>query len=137
MVGAFATGVLLTTRGAAPHTSGQLVRASIELPPDAPLALGAHVPTFGVERGALALSPDGRKLAYVGQSSSGTQLYLRDLAAHDVTPIGGTEGALSAFFSPDSRWIGFLTNDKVKKVPGAGGAPVTLCHASDPGMGFG
>ena len=129
VVGALATGVWLTRREEIPPVSGLLVRTSIELPPDAPLALGAYVPNVGFERDPIALSPDGRKLAYVGQASSGTRLYLRDLGAQHVTPIDGTEGVVSAFFSPDSRWIGFLTEDKVKKVAVSGGAPVTLCNA--------
>jgi serine/threonine-protein kinase len=47
-------------------------------------------------------------------------------------PIPGTEGAIHPFFSPDGRWIGFLTNDKVKKVSLRGGAPVTICDAQSP-----
>jgi serine/threonine protein kinase/Tol biopolymer transport system component len=106
------------------QTPGPLIRTVIDLPSSAALALARS--------GTVALSPDGRRLAYLGQSASGTMVYLRDVGGFTVTPVAGTEGAIDAFFSPDSRWLGFLTTDKVKKVSFDGGAPVTLCNASAP-----
>ena len=114
------------------RSRGGVVRASIELPATAPLALGSHIPLVGFDSNVLAVSPDSRYLAYVGQSSSGTMLYLRELAAAEVTPLAGTEGAIHAFFSPDGRWLGFLTDDKVKKVALNGGAPITIADAHEP-----
>jgi len=46
-----------------------------------------------------------------------------------ATPIRGTEGANYPFFSPDGEWVGFFAGNKLKKVPLAGGPPVTLCDA--------
>jgi hypothetical protein len=40
----------------------------------------------------------------------------------------GTEGANSAFFSPDDNWISFLTNDHRKMIPRGGGAVVPLWY---------
>jgi serine/threonine-protein kinase len=42
--------------------------------------------------------------------------------------LSGTDGAAQPFFSPDGKWIGFVSfNDmKLKKIPIEGGAPVTL-----------
>jgi len=77
-------------------------------------------------------SPNGRYLAYVGQSASTNVIYLRETNGLTVRPAPGTEGAIYAFFSPDSRWLGFLTNDKVRKVAIEGGAPVTLSDAQAP-----
>jgi serine/threonine-protein kinase len=134
--GAVAGWLWLAPRTAAPeaaHASHDgLVRATIELPEAAPLALGTQVPRAGFDSTVLALSPDGRSLAYVGQASTGTMLYLRELSGSTVVPVAGTEGAISPFFSPDGRWLGFLTDDKVKKVPPGGGAPVTVCEAQTP-----
>jgi hypothetical protein len=59
-------------------------------------------------------------------------LYLRELAGSDVTPLAGTAGAIHAFFSPDGRWLGFLTNDRVKKTALNGGAPITIADAREP-----
>ena len=53
-------------------------------------------------------------------------------------PLAGTENAVSAFFSPDSQWIGFFTHDKLKKVSVQGGSPITLCDiAADRGASWG
>ncbi len=129
-------GLLLGMRIAARHsgatapTPAPVTRAVIEPPVEAALALGTRLPAIGYESTLVAVSPDGHRLAYVGETpGGGTQLYLRDLDRLEVKPIAGTEGAIHPFFSPDGRWLGFLTADKVKKVALDGGAPVTLCNA--------
>ncbi|HVS02316.1 MAG TPA: protein kinase, partial [Thermoanaerobaculia bacterium] len=78
----------------------------------------------------LALSPDGRTLAYVVRDTRGeTHLYLRDFAALDARPVPGSEGASNPFFSPDGRWLAFFASDRLKKAPVGGGAPVDLADA--------
>jgi len=106
-----------------------LTHTIIDLPPEAPPVVGGVVPHVGFDSPAIALSPDGSQLVYVGESGEGTQLYLRAMDGLEVTPIPGTEDAIHPFFSPDGRWVGFLTNDQVKKVSLQGGAPLTLCNA--------
>ncbi len=114
------------------QTSGPLIRSVVELPANAPLAIGTQIPQVGFDSTVLSLSPDGRRLAFIGQSASGTMVYVREIGGLDITPVAGSEGAIYAFFSPDGRWLGFLTNDKVKKVSLDGGAPITLCDARVP-----
>jgi Tol biopolymer transport system component len=75
----------------------------------------------------VAISPDGRRVVYVGRRSDKRQLFLRSLDAAEAAPIAGTEGAYSPFFSPDGQWVGFWADDKIKKVALSGGAPVTVC----------
>jgi serine/threonine-protein kinase len=92
-------------------------------------------------RTAMALSPDGRVVAFSGMRgnmSQGvvTQLYVRALDRADATPVPGTEGATAPFFSPDGAWIGFWADNKIKKVPAAGGPPATICDVP-PGGGLG
>jgi eukaryotic-like serine/threonine-protein kinase len=65
--------------------------------------------------------------------SGNKQLYLRALDSVEATPIPGTEGAMNPFFSPDSQWLGFFADGKLKKVSVSGGAAVTLAVASNPG----
>ncbi len=79
----------------------------------------------------LALSPDGSRLVYVGRSGGrwGRQLYLRRLDDLEPTPIPGTEGGATPFFSPDSRWLGFLADGKLQKVPIDGGPAFTIADA--------
>jgi serine/threonine-protein kinase len=80
----------------------------------------------------LALSPDGSLLVYVASTEKEDHpLFLRRLdQLDDAKPLAGTEHTSGAFFSPDGQWIGFFTNDKLKKVSIRGGAPITLCDIS-------
>ncbi|HSC29606.1 MAG TPA: protein kinase [Vicinamibacterales bacterium] len=116
-----------TTAGAMGPSSAML--STLELPSSSPLMPAS---LLGVESTSVALSPDGTHLAYVGRSGDSTLLYLRELSRPDVVAVAGSEGAIHPFFSPDSRSLGFLTNDKVKKAAVSGGAPVTLCDARVP-----
>jgi serine/threonine-protein kinase len=86
---------------------------------DAPVAV---VP----ERPALAISPDGRRLVYVGRGPRGNQLYLREMDKPGATPLSGTEGASGPFFSPDGESVGFVVDakDQMKIASLSGGAPV-------------
>ena len=53
--------------------------------------------------------------------------------AAEATPLAGTEGGVSPFFSPDGKWIGYMTLDnKLKKVPVTGGGSVTLAEGITP-----
>jgi serine/threonine-protein kinase len=80
------------------------------------------------ERPALAISPDGSRLVYVGQGPRGNQLYLREMDKPVATPLSGTEGASGPFFSPDGHSVGFVVDakDQLKTVSLSGGAPVLL-----------
>lgn len=46
----------------------------------------------------------------MGTSGGGRFVYLRRLDQFDATPIRGTEGASTSFFSPDGQAIGFVTS---------------------------
>ena len=118
--------------GAISLSLGGVTRGVIELPPSAPLALGFQS-DVGAHQRLIAVSPDGRRVAFVGSAPTGsTQIYVRDLNSLDVRPVPDTSGALYPFFSPDGRWIGFLTTDKVMKVPLGGGPSIPLCDARTP-----
>jgi serine/threonine-protein kinase len=76
----------------------------------------------------VAVSPDARSLAYTANG----QLYVRAMDQFASTPIAGTSGASSPFFSPDSQWVGFWQAGQLKKVAITGGAPLVLCAALNP-----
>ena len=81
----------------------------------------------GLDAGpAVALSPDGTHLAYVGREGGTQQLYLRAMDSLEARPIPATEGAINPFFSPDSQSLGFFAGGKLKKVSVSGGAVQTL-----------
>jgi eukaryotic-like serine/threonine-protein kinase len=80
----------------------------------------------------LALSPDGRHVVYVAPSGRGTQLFVRATADPTPRPLAGTDGARDPFFSPDSQWVGFFADGKLRKILLAGGTPSTIADAPDP-----
>src|SRR5262249_26463954 len=54
-------------------------------------------------------------------------LWIRPLDSLTAQPLPGTDGASSPFWSPDSRFVGFFAEGKLKKIEVSGGPPVTLC----------
>ena len=106
-------------------------RFAITMPESEPLALTKFAP-LAIGRRALAISPDGTNVVYVANRNNRAELVLRPLDQFDAKPISGTEGAYNPFFSPDSKWVGFFAENKLKKVSLAGGEPVTLCEARNP-----
>ena len=75
-------------------------------------------------------SPDGRFLAFVGFSKDGTRrLWLRPLDDLSAQPVPGTEGALSPFWSPDSKYVAFFGDHGLMKVAVSGGIPQAICDA--------
>ena len=86
-------------------------------------------PSDAVEVSSPAISPDGRNLVFVAISQGKRSLYLRSLASTEAHPIAGTDDGHSPFWSPDSRFIGFFANNKLKKIEATGGPVQTLCAA--------
>jgi len=121
---ALATWALL--RGAS-SAGRPVTHVAIALPPSETLV----VDNFS----SIAISPDGWQVVYVARKGEARQLFRRSLDAAEATPIAGTEGAFTPFFSPDGRWVGFWADGKVKKVSLAGGTPVPVCSLAQPLLG--
>ena len=85
--------------------------------------------------GFLELSPDGRRLLLVLATATQTQIYLRPLDSGELQPLSGTSGARTPFWSPDSRFIGFFADQKLKVIPAAGGPAQVLCGEAGLGTG--
>ena len=83
--------------------------------------------------GALAVSPDGRQIAFVGQKGSESRIWIRSLDTIEARGLVGTEGGLAPFWSPDSKSVAFFAGGKLKRVDLAGGPAMVLCDAQ-PGL---
>jgi Tol biopolymer transport system component len=92
--------------------------------------LSIPAPSLTAAGGALAISPDGRRLAFMATDSSGKgRLWVRPLDSLTPQPLPETDGANYPFWSPDSRFIGFFAGGKLKKIDASGGPPQPLCDA--------
>ena len=83
-----------------------------------------------VVAGALALSPDGSKLAFLAGDPSDTKLWVRDVATGALHQME-VERPTFPFWSPDGKNIGFFSAGKLKKVALAGGPVQVLCDAPE------
>jgi Tol biopolymer transport system component len=111
-----------------PVAAPESVRFSVPAPDKAIFETGVST---GVALSAGAISPDGRKLAFTAKDSSGKiLLWIRPLDSLVAQPLSGTEGAGLPFWAPDSRWVGFFAQAKLRKVDIAGAPPQILCEAA-------
>ena len=97
------------------------MRLSVDLGPD-------------VLHGTVAIFPDGTRIVFPMRGPDGQRCIATRLlgeAAAQILP--GTQDGSDAFFSPDSQWVGFLADGKLKKIPVSGGTAVPLCDAPDGG----
>ncbi|MBK9376616.1 MAG: protein kinase [Holophagales bacterium] len=101
------------------------LRLSVALPPSQELLIGANA--------LLAFSPDGRSLVFSGRANGRQSLFRRALDGRESVPIPGTDGADSAFFSPDGRWIGYVAGSELMKVAAEGGRPFRLAEQQGAG----
>ena len=104
-----------------PQTAGP-VRFSVPSPEKATFLQGITSPW-------VSLSPDGRNLAFLAVSDGISRVWVRSLDSVEARPLMTTDGVGpdAPFWSPDSRFIGFFAQGKLKKIEVAGGPAQTLC----------
>ena len=99
-------------------TPAPLVRFDVVPPPE--------VATMDVPR----ISPDGRYLAFDATDMEGkARIWVRPLNSLTAQPLMGTDGGVRPFWSPDSRYVGFMADGVMKKVDVTGGPPTKICDA--------
>ena len=76
-----------------------------------------------------ALSPDGTMIAYV----NGNKLWIRDLDRTTPREAPDSEDASRPFWSPQSDYLGYWTDDTLKKMPAQGGRSITILEKSTGG----
>jgi Tol biopolymer transport system component len=100
----------------------------------------ARVVRFGLntQRQAtdFAISPDGLRLVFSAVNDEGTPiLWMHSFDSLDEQPIPGTENGAEPFWSPDSRFVGFFAERKLKVFDLSNLAPQIICDAPSPGGG--
>lgn len=106
----------------------RVVQASIVPPPGD----GREFLTRGIDSGALSVSPDGRFMTFAAFNDQQQQvLWLRSIDAIEARELPGTLAGKHPFWSPDSRFIAFFANGKLKKIDLAGSPALNLCDAPD------
>jgi Tol biopolymer transport system component len=100
-----------------------------EAPPQARTLRYTIAPPENATVQSFAASPDGRYIVLAGVQNGKTQsqLWLRPLDGLQFQSVPGTDGAYLPFWSPDSRFIGFAAQGKLKKVAVTGGPAQSLC----------
>lgn len=94
-----------------------------------PVRFVIAMPENATEISSPSISPDGRLVAFVATSEGKRLLYIRRLDSVTAHRLNGTDDALLPFWSPDSRYLGFFSDNKLKKIEVSGGPAQTLCDA--------
>ena len=79
---------------------------------------------------SFALSPDGRRLAFVAFSEGAPKLWVRSLDGESAQPLAGTDGASYPFWSPNGTSLAFFAAGKLKRIDVSGGVPQLLADAN-------
>jgi Tol biopolymer transport system component/predicted Ser/Thr protein kinase len=118
-----ALAVLELTR---PRSASPVVRSNV-LPPE-----NTSFSFVGGGAGPVAVSPDGRQLAFVTSEFGAKKLlWVRPLESLVAKPLPATADATYPFWSPDSRFLGFFAGGKLKRIEVAGGPALSICDAPD------
>jgi len=95
-----------------------VTRFDIDLQREGTMGFGSGPP--------FALSPDGRRLAYIVQNDADSSLYVRGIDEDDGRRLATEVSLAHPFFSPDGHWIAYFSSDKLMKVSVDGGSPIVL-----------
>jgi Tol biopolymer transport system component len=94
---------------------------------------GTTLTAQGPNASHLAVSPDGKYVAYVADESGRDRtIWIRALDSLTATRLDRTDGAAFPFWSPDSKDIAYFSGGKLMRVSLASGSPHTICDAPSP-----
>ena len=113
----------LAVRAFAPAARPRLLRFTISSASGASIVAGA---------GNSAISPDGRRVVFVGSDGAGRQgLWIQELDQVRARFLAGTEGSTYPFWAPDSRSVAFFAKGNLRKVSLDDGRVEAICEAAE------
>ena len=96
-----------------------------------PVRFVINMPEKATEISTPVISPDSRTIAFLANADGKRFIYVRPLDSVTAHRLDGTDDAFLPFWSPDSRQLGFFSNNKLKKIEVSGGPVQTLCDARE------
>jgi hypothetical protein len=100
--------------------AGGAIHAELNPPPGTRFLLGDG-------SGGIALSPDGKTVAFVSTAAGKDDLWVQPLGGSSARMLAGAEGAAYPFWSPDSKSIGYFADGKLHRIDMDGGMLTALC----------
>ena len=107
---------------------------SINIPDEYPIAKPSNLP-FGVSSRLISISPNGNYFAYVCTKDNERYICIINLKENSRLVLEDTKEGLFPFFSPDEKWIGFVTPNKLYKIEISSGLLKEICNASNANYG--
>jgi len=80
---------------------------------------------------SLAISPDGRRIAWVVVDGAESAIYLREIDTLETQRLPDTDGARRPVFSPDGRSIAFYAGGKLRRFDLGDRRAIDLCDSYD------
>jgi serine/threonine-protein kinase len=82
-----------------------------------------------------ALDAGGSLVVYQAYGEGKGRIFVQRLDEFEPRPLAGPEGAAEPFVSPDGRWVGFNSRERLFKVSASGGDALALTEATARGPG--
>jgi eukaryotic-like serine/threonine-protein kinase len=103
--------------------------------PSSPIRSSLILPEKTYVCSSISLSPDGKRLAFIASRPLRPGvLWIRALDGTAAQPVAAPGPASFPFWSADSRFVGFFSDGKLRRVDAADGTVQTICDAE---TGFG
>ena len=113
-----------------PESNLGLMQLKLPIPDEYPLAKPSDMP-FGVPSRMIEISPKGKYFAYVCINEDERYICLINIQNNSQKILTETKGGLFPFFSPDEKWIGFVTANKLNKIEISSGLLKKICNATN------